>query len=229
MIWLDYFFFPFYWWNGALLQGHAEEDNCCCSCRACKIWRMSHSFCCSITDSTWSLSFSIRTIRLCIIIVCNRFIMSRFPILNRFTWFLRFSKCFCFLMRDRLADSLLDIMRLCLRSSGSSEPEDSGLLRFRFATHWFMFFWVKFNSARTEPEFDKTGSLGVMGVKSWTCSLCCWGKKGSNSWQSQGGKPPSKKAGNWDPKISELAGIADNIAGKMVSKYKRWRFGEKGV
>jgi len=41
----------------------------------------------------------------------NRFFNSRFSILSRFAWFVRFSKCRFFLQRDRLADSRFDCIR----------------------------------------------------------------------------------------------------------------------
>jgi len=63
----------------------------------------------------------------------NRFFNSRFSILNRFAWFVRFSKCRFFLQRDRRADSRFDCIRRsflsCVDRTARFDPcePDSGL------------------------------------------------------------------------------------------------------
>lgn len=135
---------------------------------------MSQSLCLSIIDSARSRSFSLRTNSVWWTTNRSRFSCSRFPILNRFAWLLRFSRCLCLRMRDRRADSRFDIMRLRFRSS-RTEPDRLvfNLFRFEcsgpgFSSFWsgswepllWDGFWV------SEPELDVTGS----GVKKgeWT-------------------------------------------------------------
>ncbi|MFS8033147.1 hypothetical protein Hanom_Chr17g01566101 [Helianthus anomalus] len=78
---------------------------------------MSRNFCCNMTDSDMSCWFSWRTSFPWRFTARKRFIRARFSVLSRFNWLLMSSKCFCFLIRERLADSRLDILRLRLRSS----------------------------------------------------------------------------------------------------------------
>lgn len=200
-----------------LLHGHAEEANCCWSWRTSKTCRMSHSFCRSITDSDRSRSLSLSTSWLWCVTKRSWFIMSRFPTLSRFTWFLKFSKCFCFLMRDRRADSRFDIIRLRFRSStigGSSEPELE-LFRFRFSSFEPEFELICIGLELSEPELEKTGSC--VGSRPKTGSSCWNGKVGS--WQYQGVKPPSKagKGVPKNPSEDNIAGKLDNMAGKLLT------------
>uniref|UniRef100_A0A7C9CMG3 Uncharacterized protein n=1 Tax=Opuntia streptacantha TaxID=393608 RepID=A0A7C9CMG3_OPUST len=105
----------------------------------------------------------------------NRFTHSRFCVFSRFTWFLRFSRCLCFLILDRLADSRFDIIRFLFRSSimdpirfSSSEPDSKpaefrlGLseTEFDLAECWFgSWSWSRsklggFWSGSSEPESE---------------------------------------------------------------------------
>ncbi|KAF7136357.1 hypothetical protein RHSIM_Rhsim08G0090700 [Rhododendron simsii] len=112
-----------------------------------------------MADSDRNRSFSLLTRWPWCVTIRSRFSSSRFPILSRFTWFLRFSRCFFFRIRDRLADSRFEIIRLRFRSSRinpvwfvSSEP---GLSEPEFEKKGFGFGF-------SEPELDITGSGGVL-------------------------------------------------------------------
>ncbi|KAE9466765.1 hypothetical protein C3L33_01327, partial [Rhododendron williamsianum] len=227
-----------------LLHGHAGAENGWSS-RTSKTCCMAHSLCRSMADSDRNRSFSLLTSWPWCVTTRSRFSSSRFPILSRFTWFLRFSRCFFFRIRDRLADSRFEIIRLRFRSSGinpvwfvSSEP---GLSEPEFEKKGFGFGF-------SDPELDITGSGGVcefsepeLDITGLSAILldkkdgsCSWkGKKGS--WHSHGGKPPSK-AENGVPNIPSTdgkAGKADNMARKTAyNKGGRWeeeREGTKGV
>lgn len=157
-----------------LLHGHADVD--CWRCLVIKIWRVSDSFFRSILHSDRSQSFSVRTLWQWYKTIRNRFVSSRFSTLSRFTWFLRLSMCFCFRIRDRLADSRFDTIRLRFLSSmagtggfGSSEPE------FEFELSGF---WPN-RLDSSEPELEPKG-FGEGGAL------------GKASKQSQGVKPFSK-------------------------------------
>ncbi|CAN1342956.1 hypothetical protein LINPERPRIM_LOCUS39637 [Linum perenne] len=56
----------------------------------------------------------------------NRSDSSRFSTRSRFTRFLRFSKCFCFLILDLLADSLFDTILLLFLSSTTDVTGPTG-------------------------------------------------------------------------------------------------------
>lgn len=163
------------------------RENYCRSSRTSKTWCTAHSFSRSIADSNRSRSFSLRTSWLWCVTKRSRFIISRFPTLSRFTWFLRFSRCFCFRMRDRLADSRFDIIRLRFRSSiteagwvGSSEPDGwFGSSGQELELVLFLFGWfgssepeleiTDFGFEWSEPELDITGSWGLRGKKAGSC------------------------------------------------------------
>lgn len=157
-----------------LLNPHAEVESWCWSCRTRRTWRMSQSLCRSSDDSARRRSLSDWTRWQWWETNRNRFKSSRFPNRSRFTWFLKFSRCFCFRMRDRRADSRFEIMRLRLRSStagretawfgsGSSIPDsETGLVLFRLGSSEpefeFTGFWFEFELSDSEPEFEITGS-----------------------------------------------------------------------
>ncbi|PSS36010.1 BZIP transcription factor [Actinidia chinensis var. chinensis] len=196
-----------------VLHGHAEGDTCWSS-QTSKTWCMAHSLCRSISASDTSRWFCLLTISLWCVIKWSRFVSSRFPTRSRFRWFLRFSKCFFLRIRDRLADSRFDIIRLSLRSSGSgpgwvvsSEPG----LELLVSGFELEFEVTGFGLELSGPEWDRTGS--------WRKEAGSWGGKGeSGSWQSQGVKPPSK-AGNGIPKNPSGTGMAekaDSMAGKKA-------------
>lgn len=127
-------------------------------------------------------------------------------------------------MRDLLADSRFDNMRLRLRSSttestggfvASSEPEPEFV---------FLVFWSGSSEPDTgesrggglelaEQELEITGCWGSSGEKIWGSS--CVGKGKGGSWHSQGEKPPSKAVREFPKKLSAgiMAGKADNMAG----------------
>lgn len=116
-----------------LLHGHTDGMSFMSS-GTTNSWFKMHNFCWSINDSVLSLSFSRQTSCPLWFTNCNRFIISWTPVLYWNTWFFRSSKCFCFFILDRLADSRFDIMRFLLRSwsiglmsrwfvSPSSDPE----------------------------------------------------------------------------------------------------------
>lgn len=98
-----------------ILHGHADENGC--TCWKTKFWLMWCSFCRSTVRSDRSQSFSVRTRFNWCKRNCKPLFISRFSTLNRFTWFLNFSRCLCFRMRDLRADSRFDIIRLRFRSS----------------------------------------------------------------------------------------------------------------
>ncbi|KAM7262738.1 hypothetical protein ACFE04_000421 [Oxalis oulophora] len=109
--------------------------------------------------SDWSRSLSVRTRWLWYKTNLNRFANSRFSTLSRFTWFLWFSKCLCLRMRDLLADSRFDIIRLRFRSlvtgwTGTSEPE-------------FEMVWVFSGSSEPDDVVVVTTGFGIssMGEK----------------------------------------------------------------
>lgn len=84
---------------------------------------------CKKMDSVLSRSFSLLIWKIYCALNRNRFAHSRFCVFSRFTWFLKFSRCLCFLILDRLADSRFEIIRFLFRSSivdpiwfSSSEP-----------------------------------------------------------------------------------------------------------
>ncbi|KAJ7952722.1 BZIP transcription factor [Quillaja saponaria] len=123
----------------------------------------------------------------------NRFDSSRFSILNRFIWILRFSKCFCLRIRDRLADSRFDIIRLRFRSSVTE------FVRFGSSESDLVLAWFWFSSS--EPELELTGFVCLKAEKI--------------SGHSHGGKPPSKAENGFPSKGSEgkvEAGRVDNMA-----------------
>lgn len=77
-------------------------------------------------DSDLRRSFSRESRRFWCMVKNNRFLYFWFSILNRFSWFMRFSKCRFFLQRDRLADSRFDCIRLsflsCMDRTSRFEP-----------------------------------------------------------------------------------------------------------
>lgn len=114
----------------SLMHGHAdvaaEVFKCCWKWRRSSSSRISQSLCRRSSDSNRRVSFSEATIWVYCKADRSRFISSRFPNLSRAARFLRFSKCLCFRMRDRRADSRLDCIRRSFLSS-MTEPEVSVL------------------------------------------------------------------------------------------------------
>ncbi|GFY86655.1 hypothetical protein Acr_05g0002940 [Actinidia rufa] len=132
----------------------------------------------------------------------SRFVSSRFPTLKRFTWLLKFSKCFCFLMRDRLADSRFDNIRLRFRSS---------IVEFIWPELRFGSFELVKKACSWSFSSEKTDS--------W------FGREKRGSGQSHGIKLPSK-VGNWipnNPSEEGMAGKADNMVGKPLIDGGRWK------
>ncbi|KAG4962543.1 hypothetical protein JHK85_039990 [Glycine max] len=76
----------------------------------------SESLAIRVMDSDLRRSFSRESRRFWCMVKNNRFLYFWFSILNRFSWFMRFSKCRFFLQRDRLADSRFDCIRLSFLS-----------------------------------------------------------------------------------------------------------------
>ncbi|GMN34263.1 hypothetical protein TIFTF001_004586 [Ficus carica] len=123
-----------------------------------------------------------------------------------------FSKCFCFRILDRLADSRFDIIRLRFRSStteagrlGSPAPPepDFGSARLLLSGS---------SSGSSEQEPDKMGLgdwAGSPEPDEFEVTSAGLGKggraAGKSSWQSQGVNPPSKE-GNGFPRIESEEG-----------------------
>ncbi|KAA8531540.1 hypothetical protein F0562_006249 [Nyssa sinensis] len=121
-------------------------------------------------------------------------------------------------MRDRLADSRFDNIRLLFRSSitgtarfGSSEPE---LELFWFGSSKPESEEIGFGFELSKPEFEMTGSCGfsekIMGS-------CCWKSK-RGSCESHGVKPPSKGGHGIpsNPSKVDKEGKVDSMAGKLL-------------
>lgn len=197
-----------------LLHGQADGFRFCWSCRTSSTCRISHSLWRSISNSNRRYSFSRRTNWFFCIAKLSRFLICRFATLSRFTWLLRFSRCFCFRIRDRLADSRFDIMRLCFRSS-MSEPELEFLEVLRFGSgepeSWVVRTWLRLKLA---------GSWEDGGGVTTTTGSCAW-KTNGGSWsiEPQGNKPGSK-IGNMFSRDENMTGAADNMGEKTS--------GEKG-
>lgn len=190
-----------HWWH------YCTPNVTCWSCRKTNNSCISDSLRRSMLCSNRSRSLSVLTCWQWCKTNCTRLVSSRFSILSRFTWFLRFSKCLCLRMRDLLADSRFDIMRLCFRSStraaggfGSSEPEFE-LVTFRF----------RFGSS--ELELETTG----------------FGVTAENRSQSHGVKPFSKAWKGFPMAGSDenIAGIADNMGQKFLLLNGGRREGER--
>lgn len=201
-----------------LLHGHATENNCSWIWRASKSWCISLIFWRSICDSDLSRSFSVRTSWLWCATQRNPFNMSWFSILSRFTRFLRLSRCFCFLIRDRRADSRFDTIRLRFRSSitGRWLRTESGLSRFLFVTTEPDID----RSELSEPELENTGSCNGVGEKTEPWSW--WSRKNVGSWSFHGVKPPSnsgKRVSNTPSETSIVEKPED-----MISWVKLWKY-----
>lgn len=132
--------------------GHIAGGNCW-SRRKSKICRMSYNFCCSTVCSARRRTLSVLTRWTWYDTYRNRFVSSRFSTLSRFTWFLRFSKCFCFRILDRLADSRFDSIRLRFRSS-TTETGRFGSFGQAFGSVGLV---LVSGSSEPEPEPDTTG------------------------------------------------------------------------
>ena len=83
-----------------------------------------------LSSPTWALSteFSASTLKNCCVVMLTLVSICWFSFLSWATWVTRSSKCFCFLMRDRRADSRFDIILFLFLWSitarkSSSEPE----------------------------------------------------------------------------------------------------------
>lgn len=83
-----------------------------------------------LSSPTWALSteFSASTLKNCCVVMLTLVSICWFSFLSCATWVTRSSKCFCFLMRDRRADSRFDIILFLFLWSitarkSSSEPE----------------------------------------------------------------------------------------------------------
>lgn len=148
---------------------------------------MLESFWQRMVRSDRSQSFSVRRLLQWYRRNCNPLFSSRFSILNRFTWFRKFSRCLCLRMRDLRADSRFDIIRLRFRSS---------ITRFGSSGAGFSSARVRFGSS--EPELEVTG-MGLVGLKA-----------DKKSGQSHGVKPPSNAVNGFPSKESE-AGRAESM------------------
>lgn len=150
-----------------LLHGHA--DGTWLSSGTTNSWFKMHNFCWSINNSDLSLSFSRQTSCPLCFTNRNRFISSWTPALYWDTWFFRSSKCFCFFIRDRLAESLFDIKRFLLRSFSI------GLM-----SHWFV-------SPSSEPELELFG-FKLQSLESGKSIMMLSRKLENERWSSFEGK-----------------------------------------
>ena len=206
-----------------VLHGHAEVRGW--SCWNTKNCRISDSFCRSMSYSDLSWLFSVCTLRQWYKKKRNRFESSRFSTLNRFAWFLRFSKCFCLRIRDRRADSRFDIIRLRFRSSTTVMDSAPRLWFGPSESPWF-----RFGSSDPEPEHEITGFRE--GKTSGSDFVDCKASEsefemtGSGDWmvwrnsgQSHGVKPVSKAENGFPNRESGWIGKADSMAGNQSKEY----------